>query len=164
VDSGEASQGEQPDESPIGRLRSRRPYWAAAMRYLCMVCALTLSMLDSGYRLEWNPLTGPSPARWRRNHQSALEHSKFESEKVAEGVTLGTMHACGRTDLVCILPLGVAINSAGKLMGWSARKRPPPTSNLSDGDPLMRGPLVVRVLQVVRDRRHFGGLPPGDAS
>ena len=86
------------------------------MRYLGMVCALTLSMLDSGYRLEWNPLTGPPPARWRRNHQSALEHSKFESEKVAEGVTLGTMHACGRTDLVCILPLGVAINSAGKLI------------------------------------------------
>jgi hypothetical protein len=85
-----------------------------------MVCALTLSMLDSGYRLEWNPLTGPSPARWRRNHQSALEHSKFESEKVAEGVTLGTMHACGRTDLVCILPLGVAINSAGKLI-WDGR-------------------------------------------
>ena len=44
------------------------------------------------------------------------------SEKVSEGVTLGTMHACSRTDLVCILPLGVAVNSAGKLrLIWDGR-------------------------------------------
>ena len=88
------------------------------MHHLGMVCALTLSVL----RLEWNPLTGAPPARWLRNHQSALAHSVFVSEKVAEGVTLGTMHACSRADLVCILPLGVAVTSAGKLRliweGW----------------------------------------------
>jgi hypothetical protein len=122
ADRGEASQGEQPDESPIGRLRARRSYWAATMRHLGMVCALTLSVLDSGYRLEWNPLTGPPPARWLRNHPSAFELSDFVSEKVSEGISLCTMRACSRTDLVCILPLGVAVNAAGKLrLIWDGR-------------------------------------------
>ncbi len=41
------------------RLRSRRPYWFAAMRVLCTVCALTMSILDACYALDWAPDKGP---------------------------------------------------------------------------------------------------------
>ncbi len=37
------------------RLRARRQYWDATMRQIGITCALTLSILTVGYRLEWDP-------------------------------------------------------------------------------------------------------------
>ena len=49
-------------------------------------------------------------------------HSNFVTEKVNEGVALGTMVICPCGDLRCMLPLGVAINAAGKLrLIWYGR-------------------------------------------
>lgn len=94
----------------------------ATMRQIGFVCALTLSVINSGFRLEWDPALGPPPRRWLRNHPSAHEHAAFVSEKVAEGVGLGTMVRCNRADLHCVLPLGVAINAVGKLrLIWDGR-------------------------------------------
>jgi hypothetical protein len=46
-----------PDELLRTRLSSRRPYWLATMRQIGTICALTLSILSAGYRLEWDPAT-----------------------------------------------------------------------------------------------------------
>ena len=111
-----------PGSSPLGRLRAHRPYWLATMHQIGVVCALTLSVLDVGYRLEWRATRGPPPRCWLRNHPSASAHATFVAEKVAEGVAAGTMHVCAAADLHCILPLGVAVNSAGKpRLIWDGR-------------------------------------------
>ena len=122
ADRGEAAAGPPPAETPLGRLRAHRPYWLRTMHQIGVVCALTLSVLDIGYRLDWDPARGrPSPV-WLRNHPSAVSHRDFVSSKVAEGVATGTMRHCTRAELTCILPLGVAVNSAGKLrLIWDGR-------------------------------------------
>ena len=79
-------------------------------------------MINSGFRLEWNPAAGPPPRQWLRNHPSADQHAAFVTDKATEGVTLGTMVACPRSALHRILLLGVAINAAGKLrLIWDGR-------------------------------------------
>ena len=119
---GEANEGPAASTSPIGRLRARRSYWLATMHQIGLVCALTLSVIDTGFRLDWCPSAGPPPRRWLRNHPSARANSAFVSEKVAEGVASGTMVRSTFADLWCILPLGVASNAAGKLrLIWDGR-------------------------------------------
>mmetsp|Transcript_74836 Transcript_74836/g.200622 ORF Transcript_74836/g.200622 Transcript_74836/m.200622 type:complete len:681 (+) Transcript_74836:204-2246(+) len=84
------------------------------------VCALTLSILATGYRLEWED--EPAPPKHLNNHPSAANHKEFVTAAVAEGVRFGTMRQCRQEDLRCILPLGVAANSAQKLrMIWDGR-------------------------------------------
>ena len=114
-------QGEQP-ESPLHRLRTHRPYWVRTMHQIGMVCAMTLSILEAGYRLEWDPKTGHAPAACLRTHPSAYAESAFVSEAVAAGVAAGIMVACDRSALHCILPLGVAFNRKGKRrLIWDGR-------------------------------------------
>jgi hypothetical protein len=85
------------------------------MHVVGFVCALSLSVIDSGFQLEWDPHTGPPPSRWLPNHPSAREHAAFVTVKVAEGCLSGTMVSCSSDSLACILPLGIAADSAGKL-------------------------------------------------
>jgi hypothetical protein len=65
------------------RLRSRRPYWRATMDTLGVICALTLSILDSGYRLQWAANKGVPPPVRLANTRSAFEHSAIVSAAVA---------------------------------------------------------------------------------
>ena len=46
--------GEARAESTVHRLRNSRQAWLKAMHGLSLVCAMTLSIIESGYRLEWN--------------------------------------------------------------------------------------------------------------
>ena len=48
------------------------------------------------------------------NRPTAFANAGFVSKAVAERVAAGTMQPCGPADVVCILPLQVAFNSAGK--------------------------------------------------
>jgi hypothetical protein len=48
-DRGEASHGPPVAVSPRGRLRACRSYWMATMRQIGFVCALTLSVINSGF-------------------------------------------------------------------------------------------------------------------
>jgi len=105
--------GETPD-SPLNRLRNRRSYWQATMRQMGTLCALTLSIVTSGYQMEWDPLKGPASPVHLRNHNSAFAETTFVTEAVAAGVAAGIMVACDRSVLRCILPLGVAYNRVGK--------------------------------------------------
>ena len=92
------------------------------MHQISFVCALTLSVIAGGYRLDWDPTLGPASPVFLRNHPSAFAEASFVSAAVAAGVAARTMRACAREDLVCILPLGVAANSAGKLrLIWDGR-------------------------------------------
>jgi hypothetical protein len=92
------------------------------MQVLGTVCALTMCILDAGYALEWDPRKGPPPAAALPNTRHAFAHRDFVSKAVAEGVTLGTMVPCSASDLHCVLPLSVAVNSAGKLrLIWDGR-------------------------------------------
>ena len=77
-DRGEAHEGAPAATSPVGRLRAHRSYWLATMHQIGLICALTLSVIDSGYRLEWDPVKGPPARRWLRNYPSALEQAAFE--------------------------------------------------------------------------------------
>jgi hypothetical protein len=129
---GEHAEGEQAP-SPRHRLRDRRTYWGATMRQMGLVCALTLSVITGGFRtgMDWDPDMGPAPPAFLRNHPSALAEAAFVSEAVAAGVAARTMR-CSRDALTCILPLGVAFNSAmkrrliwdGRHVNRHLRKRP----------------------------------------
>ena len=128
-------------QEELCRLRARSSYWLATLHQIGLICALTLSVIDSGYRLESDPAKGPPARCWLRNHPSALEQAAaaFVSAKVAEGVLAGTMVTCLRSELWCILPLGVAINAAGKLpgpahLGRPPREPPPSETQVPDGD------------------------------
>jgi len=92
------------------------------MHQINKVCAVTLSVISTGYRLEWDPATGP-PTRCRmRNHPSALSSATFVADKIAEGVRWRTMQRCPVSDLHCVLPLGVATNAVGKQrLIWDGR-------------------------------------------
>ena len=94
------------------------------MGALCIFCALTLSVITGGFRLdrEWDPAMGPAPPTFLRNHPSAFAEAAFVADAIATGVATGTMRACARSELICILPLGVAFNSAGKRrLIWDGR-------------------------------------------
>ncbi len=65
-----------PALSPLHRLLQHRPYWLAKMKVMGTICAVTLSILASGYRLDWNPETGPAAPAFQANHPSASKHSQ----------------------------------------------------------------------------------------
>ena len=96
---------------------------------------------------------GPPPKCWLHNHKSARDNATFVSEKVAEGVRLGTMLPCEHRELSCILPLGVASNSAGKRrLIWDGRHV---------NQYLPRQPFHMETLQregrALFERSHWGG-------
>jgi hypothetical protein len=85
------------------------------MHKMGIECALTLSILAGGYRLEWDEAMGPPAPCLFQNAKSAFTVPEFDSATIAERVSLGTMTPFAREHLLCILPLGVAYNSAGKM-------------------------------------------------
>ncbi len=103
-----------PDELLRTRLSSRRAYWLATMRQMGTICALTLSILSAGYRLEWDPATGPPPAVHLSNAKTAFENLAFVPAAIAEGVGLETMAPCARDQLTCIVPLGGCVQQRGQ--------------------------------------------------
>ena len=118
---GEHAEGEHAP-SPRHRLRERRAHWAATMHVMGLVCALTLSVLSGGFRMDWDPVKGPAPPAFLRNHPSALAEAAFVLDAILSGVAARTMRECSRDELICILPLGVAFNSAGKRrLRWDGR-------------------------------------------
>ena len=102
------------------------------MHQMGLVCALTLSVISGGFRMDWDPARGPATPAFLRNHPSALAEAAFVAEAIAAGIAARTMRACSRDDLICILPLGVAFNSAmkrrliwdGRHVNRHLRKRP----------------------------------------
>ncbi len=121
---GEHAEGEQAF-SPRHRLRDWRAYWGATMRQMGLVCALTLSVISGGFRMDWDPDKGPAPSAFLRNHPSALAEVAFVTEAIAAGIAARTMRASSTRrgdELICILPLGVAFNSALKRrLIWDGR-------------------------------------------
>lgn len=119
---GEATQGESPPETPVGRLRANRAYWYATMHQIGSICPFTLSVIDHGYQPAWDSTKGPPTPCWLPNHPSARAGASFVTEKVNEGVQWGTIRQCPRSDVQCVLPLGVAANAAGKQrLIWDGR-------------------------------------------
>jgi hypothetical protein len=110
---GEHREGEQ-TPSLRHRLRDRRAYWEATMHQMGLVCALTLrvSISTGGFHMDWDPDRGPAPPAFLCNHPSALEEAAFVTGVIASCIAASTMRACSRDELICILPLGVAFNSA----------------------------------------------------
>ena len=118
----EARAASEAPPSPRHRLRDRLGYWRSTMRQIGFTCALTLSVLQSGFRLDWDPAKGPAEPVFLRNHPSARAEAVFVSGAIAAGVLARTMRVCSRSELKCILPLGVAFNSAGKRrLIWDGR-------------------------------------------
>ncbi len=98
------------------------------MHQMGLVCALTLSVITGGFRgMDWDPDRRPAPPAFLGNHpSSALAEAAFVSGAIASGIAARTMRACSRDELICILPLGVAINSAMKRrLIWDHRLRDP---------------------------------------
>jgi hypothetical protein len=107
---------------PLGSVRVARGIKAHAP------CALTLSVITGGFRMDWDP----AAPTFLRNHPSSLAEAAFVAEAIAAGIAARTMRACSRDELICILPLGVAFNSAlkrrliwdGRHVNRHLRKRP----------------------------------------
>ena len=102
--------GEARAESPVHRLRNSRQAWLKAMHGLSLVCAMTLSIIESGYRLEWNEGGLPPPV-FQTNHQSTHLDPEFIEESIRTGLTQGTMKEVYKGFLKCIHPLGIAIHT-----------------------------------------------------
>ena len=66
------------------------------MDTLGVVCALTLSILDSGYRLEWAAGLGEPPRVRLPNTRAAFENRDFVSAAIAEGVDARLPASSGR--------------------------------------------------------------------
>ena len=99
------------------------------------------------------PIAGTRAAR--PHTQPPLGHAEavFVAGAIAAGVLARTMQVCSRSDLICILPLGVAINSAGKRrIIWDGRH--------VNANPYKR-PLRMETLQregrALFERSHYGG-------
>ena len=60
------------------------------MQGLSLVCAMTLSFIESGYRLEWNEGV-PAPPVFQTNHQSTHLDPEFIEESIRTGLAQGTM-------------------------------------------------------------------------
>ena len=107
---------------PRHRLRDRRAYWGATMRQMGLVCALTLSVITDNFRMDWDLERGLAAPTFLRNHHSALAEAAFVAESIAAGIAARTMLACSRDELICILPLGMAFDSAMKRrLIWDGR-------------------------------------------
>ena len=92
------------------------------MHQIGIVCALTLSVIAGGFRMDWDPALGEASPIFLKNHPSALAESGFVTSAIADGVAARTMRVCARSALICILPLGVAFNSVGKRrLIWDGR-------------------------------------------
>jgi len=102
--------GDAPVEGPARRLRAKGDVWRRAMQSMGLVCTMTLSIINSGYRLEWND-KGPAPPVSHANHPSAFEDTEFIDESLAAGLAQGTMLEVTKGFLKCIHPLGKAIHA-----------------------------------------------------
>ncbi len=58
--------------SPRHGLRDRLAYWGGTMRQIGLVCALALSVITGGFRMDWDPDRGPALPAFLRKHPSAL--------------------------------------------------------------------------------------------
>ena len=103
--------------------------------------------------MDWDPAHGAASPIFLRNHPSATAERAFVTSAIAEGVAARTMRVCARTALICILPLGVAFNSAGKRrLIWDGRHV---------NKNLRRRKFKMETLQregrALFERSHFGG-------
>ena len=109
--------GELPP-TPVGRLGKHIDMWRTAMKQTTSLCTFTLSVIQSGYRLEWakgnvEPEAAEIFCR-EQNHASTSEYSEFVTESIREGVRLGTMSEMDESNLLCVMALGVAIHPRTK--------------------------------------------------
>ena len=123
------------------------------MHVMGLVCSLTLSVLLGCFRMDWDPVKGPAPPAFLRNHPSALAEAAFVLDAILSCVTSSTMRECSRDELICILLLGVAFSSAGKRrLIWDGRH-----VNLH----LCKRPFHMKTLQregrALFERSSFGG-------
>ena len=81
------------------------------MHQMGLVCNLTLSVIAGAVLA---PALGEVQPIFLRNHPSVFEGAVFVMAAVAAGVAAHTIWAVPRDSLECILPLGVAFNSAGR--------------------------------------------------
>ena len=82
-----AGEGPATPAPPRGPSLALRPYWLATMHRLGPVSTLTLAVIDTGFRLGWEPASEPPPRRWLRNHPSARAHAELCHRKRRLSVT-----------------------------------------------------------------------------
>lgn len=81
-----------------------------------------MSVISSGYKLEWDDPSKPASPCVLPNHASVYLEKEFTSRTIAEGLASGAMRVMDRSRLTCIVPLGVACNAKGKLrLIWDGR-------------------------------------------
>jgi hypothetical protein len=97
-----------------GRLRAKGAQWRNLAR-AGLVSSFVLSVVLSGYVLEWEEHLGPPPAFSAPNHDSVYEHANFVRGALKAALSSGAISAICRSKLRCIMPLGVAANAEGKL-------------------------------------------------
>jgi hypothetical protein len=95
-----------------GRLRAKGAQWQSLAR-AGLVSAFVLSVVLSGYVLEWEGL--PPPPFRAPNHDLVYEHAGFARSTLNAALSSGAVSTVCRSRLRCIMPLGVAVNAEGKL-------------------------------------------------
>ncbi len=60
------------------------------MRQMGLICALALSVVMGGFRMDWDPERGPAAPTFLRNHPA---EAAFVAEAIAAGIAARTMRA-----------------------------------------------------------------------
>jgi hypothetical protein len=69
------------------------------MHQIGIVCALTLSIIAGGFRMDWDPALGEASPIFLKNHSSALAESGFVTSAIADCVVASTMRVWTRSAL-----------------------------------------------------------------
>ena len=73
---GEHREGEH-TPSPRHWLRDRQAYWGATTHQMGLVCALALSVITGGFRMDCGPDRVPAPTAFLHNCPSAMAEAAF---------------------------------------------------------------------------------------
>ena len=78
--------------------------------------AFVLSVIDKGYRIQWNPKLGPPPPSEQLNSKNCENYKEFISKSIEEALSMGVVREVTRDQLHNVLPLKVNVKkSNGKL-------------------------------------------------
>ena len=65
--------------------------------------AFVLSVIDKGYRIQWNPKLGPPPPSEQLNSKNCENYKEFISKSIEEALSMGVVREVTRDQLHNVL-------------------------------------------------------------
>ena len=98
------------DSTPLpympGRLRERISIWRRTTSD-----PFVLSVIDKGYRIEWNE-KGPPPPKYHNNSPNCMNHEEFIDTSISEALNMGVVCEASAASLSNVSPLNVDVKKS----------------------------------------------------